>query len=815
MTKTRFAILLLILSVSGLLSQESVQKTPVGTVMDIFRSADRCLEKKDYEGARREYEKLAGMETVEHGRYMGLFNIAESYRLEKDYKNAHAAYRKILSDGNLNSGYRVYGLFKEAELYTETKDWRNARRVYEEVKKAGGVSPQHVFRADLLTGESYSSEGRHKEAGGIYERLLKEIDSSSYPHEGWRLDVVDRLELIDGLADGQELKSRRQLWWEKVNSPKYAVYVSLNGNDENTGTMERPFATIKKAQEEVRRIKIEKGLPGGGIAVYLRGGKYFMDESVLFGKDDSGTEDAPVVYRSYPGEEVRLIGGRQLKNFSLLKDPAVLRRLPEESRGKVWVCDLKQEGIRDYGHLSNRGMGGAPSSSMELFYNTRPMQLSRWPDEGWENVAGLATPEGDGKISGYTFQNGKFRYSGDRPERWTEEKEIWTAGYFLWQWNKVHTRVLNIDTKNKIVNLAPYIHHAKSYYAYHMPVVKDTPYYFYNILSEVSSPGEFYIDRETGSLYFYPPGKIEESEVMVSTLKAPVVKIDGGSHIALYGLTVECGWSSGIQVEEGSTNLIAGCVVRNTGGVAVRGGWNHSVAGCDVYNTREGGIRVTGGDGLRLIHGGHHVENNHIYRTENLSHLGGTSGIGMSGSGNRISHNLIHDCTYNGMQFGGSNNVVEYNEIYDVMHEGRDGGAIYTYSAPRSLMNRGNVMRYNFIHHISQHSSPLKTHQVTGLYIDGLAGGMAVLGNTFYRCTERAVFTHGPDTRIEDNMFVDCEVGITQSNRTYLLREERSVRNWEKLTLNLLRHKLPPWSARFPQVKNIFEVTPYGEPRNI
>lgn len=96
------------------------------------------------------------------------------------------------------------------------------------------------------------------------------------------------------------------------NDPGAVLYVANNGSDSNPGTLEAPFLTLEKARDTVRQLKQAGGLPDGGITVYLRGGIYNRTESFLLEEQDSGTADKPVTYRAYPGESVRLDGGRQL-----------------------------------------------------------------------------------------------------------------------------------------------------------------------------------------------------------------------------------------------------------------------------------------------------------------------------------------------------------------------------------------------------------------------------------------------------------------------------------------------------------------------
>ncbi|HNS32728.1 MAG TPA: right-handed parallel beta-helix repeat-containing protein [bacterium] len=795
----------------------------------LFSSADESLRRGDYRQARNNYEKLMELPYVEDARELALFNIAESFRLEKDYASAHRTYGEILSLADLGINYRLYGLFRQAEVYLEQKNYNGARKLYSEITGTKQVSANHLFRAQMLTGDTYRFERKYGQARTIYEKLLEEQYRARNPHENCRLELLDRLDILEGLKDGQAEKSIQQKRADWVNSPKYGIYVSLHGSDENEGSKERPFATIKRAQEEVRKIKA-KGMPEGGIAVYLRGGKYFITEGISFGQEDSGSADAPVVYRSYPGEYVRLIGGRQITNFKPLADPDILRRLPEESGGKVWVSDLKEAGITDFGHIRNRGTHHHldQPGAIELFFDTKPMQLSRWPDaclnrmpnEGWA-WTGLVNPEGDGKASYYTYNLGRFRYSEDRPERWKEEKDIWASGYFISTYVKNHLRVIDIDTENRTAYLDKDIRWHPSEGLYNTRVRPGMPYYFYNILGEISLPGEFYVDREKGRLYFYPPGEIEGSEVIVSTLDAPVITSEGTSNLAFFGLTLECTWHSAVTLKECRNILVAGCTIRNTGNqaVLVDGGMNNGVSGCDIYDTGDGGIDIRGGDRNKLMPSGNYAENNHIYRFNRFS-FSSRYAVNLHGTGNRASHNLIHDAPYLSVYFRGWDNVIEYNEIYDVTCEGKDGGAIYTQDGPY-MAGRGNMIRYNFIHHVTEHSSevPYDNPGINGIYLDGLTGGVTMTGNVIYRCTGTALYTHGPDCRVENNIFFDNRLGIHQGDRTAILIQPLRIKQWEDgIIYGGIRYNLPPWATRYPRLplfKSEKWEKPVGWPRDV
>jgi len=674
----------------------------------------------------------------------------------------------------------------------------------------------------LYTGDAYRKEQDYGRARSIYENLLRKQDSSGYPHDGYRLSLRERLKAIDGMANGTAEKSIIEKRAELVNGPKHGIYVSPGGDDKNKGTKKEPFATISRAQEEVKKLK-GKGLPEGGVAVYLRGGKYFLTESISMTKSDSGNPGAPVVYRSYPGEDVRLIGGKQVTSFKPLADRDILRHLPEESRGRVWVADMKEEGLTDYGELLPRGghYYGTPNrGAMELIYNGRVMELARWPNEGWINVAGLVNPEGEGIMRGEPYERGKFVYSGNRPERWKEEKDIWLKGYIAVRqpYVVVHTRINKIDTANKILFLAPDNRWSHTYLLYDIPVAKDQPYFVYNVLSELDKPGEWYIDRDEGKLYFMPPSKnMEKEEVIVTTLDAPLITMAETSDVIFFGITMEGTWRNGVEIRNGRNCLIAGCTIRNTGqyGVRIYSGWRHGVAGCDIYDTGEGGISMDGGNRKELIPARHYAENNYIYRFNRFCGGSGTPAGKILGIGNRFSHNLIADTPHHGLVFDYNDHVIEFNEIHDVLSEAKESGAIDMHGGARKLTNRGTVIRNNFFHHISDHFSPNTSHTVTAIHIDNLEAGLVIEGNIFYRVAYTSIGNSGPDTRFENNIFIDTPKGIEQWNRHYIASGTEQSRENFKRSLHLVNYKQPPWSRRYPLLSEIFESgKPVGWPKN-
>jgi len=454
------------------------------------------------------------------------------------------------------------------------------------------------------------------------------------------------------------------------------LFVSPDGNDSWSGRLaepnqvmtDGPFATLERARDSIRALRRD-GIHGGGVTVYLRGGIYLREASFMLTAEDGGTEESPIVYCAYDGEEVRLVGGRQVNGFEEVTDPAVLARLEESARGHVLQADLRSQGITNYGDLQRCGFG-CPilPSSLELFFQDRPMQLARWPNHNWTKI--VAVPNGQ--------DGGTFVYEGDRPSQWTDVEDVWVHGYWIYDWADTYERVKAIDVDSR--EITTYEPHG----AYGYTVGQR--YYFPNVLEELDEAGEWYLDRKSGILYFWPPTPAMEGKAFVSTLEEPIVSIQNISYVGPRGLTFECTRGSAISMVGGSHNLIFGCTFRNIGDVAVCigaglegvynelyentawnriGGSDNGVVGCTIYETGEGGIILGGGDRKELVPAHNFVVNNIIHDYQRIARTYRPA-IAIDGVGNRIAHNLIYDSPHSAIILHGNDHLIELNEIHHV-----------------------------------------------------------------------------------------------------------------------------------------------------
>lgn len=618
-----------------------------------------------------------------------------------------------------------------------------------------------------------------------------------------RKSVMNKILLI-GIAILLMFSSAYTAFAENGGPSGAALYVSKSGNDNWSGAIaepsgnDGPFASIDRARDEARALK-KAGKLNKGATIFICGGDYLIKETIQFTNEDSGYASAPIVYSAYDNETVRLIGGEKLDPswFVPITDAATLERLPEIAKGKTLQVDLKSHGFTDYGVLRPRGFGQPTQfSAMELFFDGKPMQLARTPNKAWAKIASI--PDGQ--------TGARFAYTGDSPKQWKASDDIWVHGYWTYDWADSYVKVKSIDPATRIITTQePY-----GVYGYSA----GRRFRFENVFETLDSPGEWYLDRSSGTLYFWPPSPISSGDIIVSTLDGPIVSMKDVSNMMFRGLTIVATRGSAVEISGGKNNLIAGCVIRNTGnnGVNIRGGENNGVISSDIYDTGDGAIILEGGDRKTLTPAGNYAINNNLYRFGRWSRTY-TPGVFVRGVGNKIEHNMIHDAPHVGILLNGNDHMIEYNDIHDINWETNDVGGFYL---GRDWTERGNVVRYNFFHDIHAMMGGGAGIDSNSVYLDDCACGTTVYGNVFYKMN-RAVFVGGGrDNIVENNVFVDANPGVLVDARCLGWASQTVVPGGTLYTRLIdMNYKQPPFSERYPELINILEDEPGAPKGNI
>lgn len=247
------------------------------------------------------------------------------------------------------------------------------------------------------------------------------------------------------------------------------IHVAVNGSDSSDGTSASPLATIRAARLALRRT----GLLGREtIAVVVHGGIYRLDKPLLFGPADSGSEEAPVVYRSATGEDVLITGSQ-----------------PVTTPWAVWKDGVFRTEI------------GLSDAIDQLFVNGKRQQMARYPNDG----AGFVPVGSDHSHRGK--KAGTPPYDGCTPDAWDVSRAAgWKnpVGAFMHGmhgglWGSQHYRVLGKNPDGSLRYEGGWQNNraSKPHTGYRM---------IENIREELDAPGEWFHDTEEKFLY-YRPGK--------------------------------------------------------------------------------------------------------------------------------------------------------------------------------------------------------------------------------------------------------------------------------------------------------------------
>jgi TonB family protein len=577
------------------------------------------------------------------------------------------------------------------------------------------------------------------------------------------------------------------------------VYVSPSGNDAWSGRLgnanrrhsDGPVATLEHARNLLR------ALPSGAAkTLVLRSGIYALTAPLALTAADSG-----LTIRPQDGEKANLQGGVTVSGWKPVSDPAIRSRLDASARDKIVETDLKAAGIRDYGRLSPRGFGrpGAPAP-LELFFEDAPMTLARWPN----SVGGDTGPDTWATVASVPVakEASRFTYTGARPSRWKAADDIYLHGYWAYDWADTYDQATASNPAAHEITLGPP--------ALPFGILPGKRWYALNVLEELDAPGEYYVDRHSGMLYFYPPRSAAGGKTVVSIVEGPLLNIEGAMDVSISGLTLEDGRGDGIDIAKSTNVAVHGCTVRNMGrsGIMVVGGDHCAVRDCKLYALGEKGIGLSGGDRKTLARCNHEATGCDIHDYSRWVRTY-QAGVDVDGVGICVANCHIHRAPHNGVLLHGNNNLVERNEIDHVCEETGDSGAFYM---GRDWSARGNAVEGNWFHDMDGVRGQKGFTEVMAVYLDDCASGTLVDNNIFERIHGRAIMVGGGrDDRILNNLFVACQIAVHVDARAQGWAKEHAKKGGDWRLYELLdevHYNQSPYSEAYPELATMLSGDP-------
>jgi|GEM_PF-2886593 len=429
-------------------------------------------------------------------------------------------------------------------------------------------------------------------------------------------------------------------------------FVSTDGNDETgDGSESNPFRTIEKARDTIRGLN---ELPENGITVYIKGGEYALNETFTLTPEDSGTEDKPIIYAAYPGEEVEVVSKEYITGWKKLSDAEKsedIFGMSDEAKENVYVADVPA-GWR-FHYLYADGVSQQ---------NARMIESDEWESD-WLKAKATSRDYGENGL--------KAKFDNDvltGLDGWTDaEVRLITA---VW-WN-VNAELADIDSEKKIAYIQSLM---TEFYAdfnswggqYNL---MNTPKY-------LDVAGEWCVDSVNGKVYYWPAEGVDPNAASMFAPKLyELVRFQGDEEEDAWAEQVEYVTLRGINFlysdripetkldpewitrnaespdamiyMQGVENCtVENCVIGYSGAQGIvldHYAQNNSIIGNEIGQASSGGIYLVGyGPGTTDLNKNNYIAKNHIHN------------VGLE---------YMHSCAV--QMFGSNNNTVEYNYFHDL-----------------------------------------------------------------------------------------------------------------------------------------------------
>ncbi len=542
------------------------------------------------------------------------------------------------------------------------------------------------------------------------------------------------------------------------------LFISKSGSDTNSGSKASPFATLKRAVSEIEKLA-ENGNTDS-VTVIIGEGEYSSEEIILNNENIINGIGFPVTIKPEGNCNVVFSAGKTINrsDFVQVTDEIVLSRFSETQKKNVRVADLSVLGLtkKDIGELYSMGAYGngklyenGEGNNADLFRNGVRLTNARWPNDDFviiKDVIDIGDSDNPNKKTMKDPKGGIVTVEKEVIEHishWAEPEKVWAFGYFYWDWADQSTPVKGINAETSEISFS----HLSSY------GYKENQYfYFYNVLEELDTPNEYYIDRDEMKLYCYFDDAESNDSFMLTVCEAPLLS-GSASDIVFENIGFK-GVRGDIVVLEGDNITFRNCTFSESYGNAVTlTGYDNLVYGCEVMHMGKGGILLTGGDRETLTPGNNVIENCEIHDFGELFRTY-QKGAYVNGVGNKIIHNELYNTPHMALSFGGNDNLIAFNYIHDTSYEVNDGGSLY---AGRSWSTYGNVIENNFFENIVG----IDGHRPEAIYLDDALSGITVRNNIVKNCDGYGILLGGGhDLDVENNILINCYVGIYDDGRT-------------------------------------------------
>ena len=521
-------------------------------------------------------------------------------------------------------------------------------------------------------------------------------------------------------------------------APGREYFVAAGGSDDGPGTRARPLRTIGKAASVMQ----------AGDTCFVRGGTY--RETVV--QERSGKEGRPIRFVAHPGEVVILCGTEPVRGRWSVHSGAIYKTKVDRT-------------------------------FIQLFADGRLMFEARWPNVGFADVLTRKGWASAGRGSRY----GKVvdaQLAGTGVD-WTGGVAVLNVAHQFFTWSRTvkgHARGGSTFTYKK--DLSGITHYADKTHQW-----EDDRYYLVGKLAALDSPGEWFLDRQTRTLYFRAPGgkdpagrdvQVKVRDYAFDVRKADYVEIAG---FHFFGATFRFDGCDNCVVD--GCHLLYPAFARRLSDTAAPDelgaqtqmtGSHNVVRNSSLAHSPAGGLSMKGRSNM--------VENCLI---RNTGWFGSLRHMPLHQSGTAREGETANCVTRYNTVFDGGNallgfrgwggHVVEYNHVYNGGLSCKDVALIYT--GQPSIA--GSVVRYNWAHGCyTGHMSRVGLRGGLGIRGDDQTRRLTVHHNVVWDCGRDGIIVKGDHNRVYNNTVFDIGGERKAGNHISLHTAPEPKKWWRK-----------------------------------
>ncbi len=241
-------------------------------------------------------------------------------------------------------------------------------------------------------------------------------------------------------------------------------YVSPRGRDDDDGSADAPFATLRRARDAVRLLDKSRT---GPIEIRVLPGTYRLSRALRLEAQDSGSQLSPICYKAERAGEAVISGTR------------VLSLDWRAYRGGILQAEVPEEIAID-----------------TLILDGQVLRMARYPK---------FDPEG-GILNGTSAD----ALSPERVSRWANPAGAWIHALHSHQWGGYHVPIMGKDEHGELILGEDRGNNRRMGLHRRFRFVE-------NVFEELSAPGEWYFDVSRRMLYLMPPEGADPARCLVET----------------------------------------------------------------------------------------------------------------------------------------------------------------------------------------------------------------------------------------------------------------------------------------------------------